>query len=128
MVKAEHTDYARAVIASALLLQRNSATGTAAFRRDVDQSRKAIQASRELLKRLRLRYRDDMAHLISGDADPRPLVSAFDADILRSVFRTLVRETGVPECQWRELAKTLVHEFTGCERVEDCLADWIIHA
>ena len=62
---------------------------------------------------------------LSEDADPRLFVSAFDADILRSAFQELVRETGVPECQWRELAKTLVHEFTGCERVEDCLVDWI---
>ena len=126
MVKVEQRDYARAVIASAFLLQRNSATGTAAFRRDMDQSRKAIQASRELLKRLRLRYRDDMAQL-SDDADPRPFVSAFDADILRSVFRTLVRETGVPDCERRDLARTLAYEFTGCERVEACLVDWIIH-
>jgi hypothetical protein len=86
MVKVEH-NYARAVIASAFLLQRNSATGTAAFRRDLDQSRKAIQASRELLKRLRLRCRNDMAQP-SDDADPRPFVSAFDADISAQLFES----------------------------------------
>lgn len=104
-----HTDMARAAIESSFLLQRSSYAGRIAFRRDMDQSRRAIAASREILKRFREHHR----------------VSAFDADILRSAFRDLVNETGAPESQWRELATSLAHEFTG-ERIEADLVDWII--
>lgn len=120
-----HTDVARAVIDASFRSRQHSMAGTAAFRRDMDQSRKVIKASRELLKRLRQLHRDDMVQVWEAADSPPVAVSAFDADILRSAFRELVLATGVPECQWRDLAKTLVHEFTGCERVEACLVDWI---
>lgn len=124
---AARLEVVRAVIESAFLLRQHSIARTAAFRRDMDQSRKTIQASRELLKRLRQLHRDDMVQ-VWEDADPPPVaVSAFDADILRSAFRDLVSETGVPECQWRDLAKTLVREYTGCEQIAAGLVDWIIH-
>ncbi|ESW62815.1 hypothetical protein X773_34085 [Mesorhizobium sp. LSJC285A00] len=61
------------------------------------------------------------------DADPSTVaVSAFQADVLRSAFRALVGETGTPECQWRDLAKALVRDFTGCELIETGLVDWIV--
>ncbi|MER8846904.1 hypothetical protein [Mesorhizobium australicum] len=121
-----HLEVARSVIETSFRLRHHSIAGASAFRRDMDQSRKTIQASRELLKRLGQRHREDVAHG-REDADAAPVaVSAFDADIIRKVFHDLVLETGVPECQWRELATSLVHEFTGCERIEADLVDWII--
>ncbi|TJV02981.1 MAG: hypothetical protein E5Y12_18180 [Mesorhizobium sp.] len=117
-----HIEIAQTVIETSYRLRHHSLAGTAAFRRDMDQSRKAIKASRELLKRLRGRDRA----LDWEGADPAPVViSAFDADILRSAFRELVRETNLPECQWRDIAASLVYEYTGCERVEACLVDWM---
>jgi hypothetical protein len=91
----------------------------------MDKTRKTIQVLRELLKRLRERQRDDTARDWE-DADPAPVaVSAFQADVLRSAFRELVKETNLPECQWRDIAVSLVYEYTGCERVEARLVDWI---
>ncbi|MEI8715060.1 hypothetical protein [Mesorhizobium sp. ISC11] len=121
-----HIEVARAVIETSFRSRHHSLAGTASFRRDMDHSRRAIEASRELLKRLRQRHRDDMAR--EGDPEPGPVaVSAFDADILRSAFRNLVRETGVPECEWRHLAESLVREYVGCEQVNVGLLDWITH-
>ncbi|MER8855402.1 hypothetical protein NKH94_28110 [Mesorhizobium australicum] len=121
-----HLEVAQSVIETSFRLRHHSIAGRAALRRDMDQSRKAIQASRDLLKRLRQHHREDVARGWE-DADAAPIaVSAFDADIIRKVFHDLVLETGVPECQWRELATSLVHEFTGCERIEAGLVDWII--
>ncbi|MEI9416494.1 hypothetical protein [Mesorhizobium sp. Cs1321R2N1] len=115
------TDIARAVVDASFLRRQGSMAGRAAFRRDMDQSRRAIAASREILKRLRQRKIDE-AH---GDVEQHR-VSAFDADILRKVFRDLVLEMKAPESQWRDLAQSLVHEFTACERVDAALVDWII--
>ncbi|WP_292140744.1 hypothetical protein, partial [Mesorhizobium sp.] len=101
--------------------------GTASFRHGMDHSRRAIEASRELLKRLRQRHRDDLARGWE-DPDTGPVaVSAFDAEILRSAFRNLVRETGVPACEWRHLAESLVRDYVGCEQIEAGLLDWITH-
>jgi hypothetical protein len=78
-------DKAKAVIEAAALIKQHSMAGTAVFRRDLDRCRKAIQASHELPKLLRQRQRDGMAR-VWEDAGPAPVaVSAFDADILRSV-------------------------------------------
>ncbi|MER9004416.1 hypothetical protein NKI15_12370 [Mesorhizobium sp. M0862] len=54
-------DIAQAATANTatLLKWQKSMEERATFRRDMDQSRRAIQASRELLKRLRQRHRDD---------------------------------------------------------------------
>ncbi|TPL79106.1 hypothetical protein FJ941_20955 [Mesorhizobium sp. B2-3-13] len=120
-----HIDMAQAAIEASFLLRHRSIAGKAAFRRDLDHSRRAIAQSRALLERLRRRHRDDTAQAWE-DAAP-VAVSAFDADILRAVFRDLVREANLPECQWRDLAKNLVSEFTGCERVETGLIEWLIH-
>ncbi|MEI9429749.1 hypothetical protein [Mesorhizobium sp. Cs1299R1N3] len=120
-----HIDMAQAAIEASFLLRHRSIAGNAAFRRDLDHSRRVIAQSRELLERLRRRHRDDTAQAWE-DAAP-VAVSAFDADILRAVFRDLVREANLPECQWRDLAKNLVSEFTGCERVETGLIEWLIH-
>ncbi|WP_292635551.1 hypothetical protein [Mesorhizobium sp.] len=111
-----HLEVAQAVIATGYLVRHNSMVGTAKFRDDVDRSRRAIEASRELLERLRQRHRDDMAQ---GRHDPDVAsvsVSAFDADILRSAFRQLVRETSVPECQWRDLARAWYMNSPGASR------------
>lgn len=116
-----HTDMARAAIETSFLLRQRSIAGRAAFRGEIDQSRRAIAASRELLKRFRQRKIDEA--LREGE---QHRVSAFDADILRKVFQDLVLEMQAPECQWRDLAQTLVCEFTGSERVEAALVDWII--
>lgn len=76
-----HTDIARAAIEASFLSRHNSLVGAAAFRRDMDRTRRTIAVSRELLKRLRQRQRDD-AHKARADAEPAPTtVSAFDADI-----------------------------------------------
>ncbi|MCQ8876281.1 hypothetical protein NP945_31030 [Mesorhizobium sp. LMG17149] len=120
-----HLEVAQAVIATGCLVRHNSMIGTAKFRQDEDRSRRAIETSRELLKRLRQRHHDDMARGWEDPGVARVAVSAFDADILRSAFRELVRQTGVPEYQWRDLATSLVHEFTGCEQMETGLVDWI---
>ncbi|WP_206632797.1 MULTISPECIES: hypothetical protein [unclassified Mesorhizobium] len=45
--------------------------------------------------------------------------------IIRKAFHDLISETRAPESQWRDLARSLVHEFTGCERIEAGLLDWI---
>ncbi|MBZ9798877.1 hypothetical protein [Mesorhizobium sp. ES1-4] len=116
-----HIDMARAAVEASFRLQQGSCAGRAAFRRDLDQSRRAIALSRALLKRLRQRKIDE-AH---GDVEQHR-VSAFDADILRSAFQDVVLETKAPETQWRDLAQALVYEFTGCERVESGLLDWIV--
>ncbi|TPL68756.1 DUF2379 family protein [Mesorhizobium sp. B2-3-15] len=122
-----HIDVARAAIEASFLLRHRSIAGNIAFRREMDHSRRAIAQARELLKRLRQRQRDGNSRAWEA-TDPVPFaVSAFDADILRAVFRDLVSEANVPECQWRDLAKSLVHEFTGCELVETGLIEWLIH-
>lgn len=122
-----HIEIARAAIETSFRLRHHSLAGTASFRRGMDHSRLAIEASRELLKRLRQRHRDDLARGWE-DPDPGPVaVSAFDADILRSAFRNLVRETSVPACEWRHLAESLVREYAGCEQVDAGLLDWITH-
>ncbi|MER8722528.1 hypothetical protein NKH64_30070 [Mesorhizobium sp. M0999] len=116
-------DIAQAATTATLLMRKKSMAESATFSRDMDQSRRAIRASRE---RLRQRHRDDVARGWE-DADPSTVVvSAFQADVFRSAFRALVRETGTPECQWRDLAKALVHDFTGCELIETGLVDWIV--
>ncbi|WP_137935370.1 hypothetical protein [Mesorhizobium comanense] len=122
---AVHSDMARAAIEASYLLRHRSVAGTAAFRRNLDHSRRVIEASRELLKRLRQRQRGDTAQAWEDAGTAPAAVSTFDADILRAVFRDLVLEMKVPECQWRDLAKSLVHEFTGCERIEAGLVEWI---
>ncbi|ESY99192.1 MULTISPECIES: nucleoside/nucleotide kinase family protein [unclassified Mesorhizobium] len=121
-------DIAQASTATAatLLMWQMSMAEPATFRREMDQSRRAIRASRELLERLRQRHRNDMAQSWE-DANPATVaVSTLQADVLRSAFRCLVRETGAPQCQWRELATSLVRDFTGCERIEAALVDWIV--
>jgi hypothetical protein len=112
-------DIASAIVEATFLARRKSVAASAVFRRDMDQTRQTIAASRALLERLRqASERRTRTAPIS--------VCAYDADIIRKVFRELVLETGVPECQWRDLAKSLVFEFTECERVEAGLLDWVI--
>ncbi|MBZ9798338.1 hypothetical protein [Mesorhizobium sp. ES1-4] len=113
------TDIARAMIDATIILQRRSLTDIALIHSDLDQSRRAIAASRDLLKRFRQRKLDEAIR-----QDLR--ISAFDADILRKAFRELILETNAPETQWRDLARSLVYEFTGCERVQSGLVDWIV--
>ncbi|MBZ9921512.1 MULTISPECIES: hypothetical protein [unclassified Mesorhizobium] len=120
-----HIDIARAAIEATFLLRRHSMVANAAFRRDIDHSRRVLAASRELLKRLRQSHGDDTSRAWA-DADPAPFtISAFDADVLRAAFRDLVLGTSVPECQWRDLAKTLVLGYAGCDEVQIGLLDWI---
>ncbi|TPJ49596.1 hypothetical protein [Mesorhizobium sp. B2-6-4] len=120
-----HTEITRAIEAT-FLLRQNSIAGTAAFRRDIDNTRKAIKASRELLKHLRRHQGEDTARP-REDADPAAIaVSAFDADLLHASFRNLVVEMNLPESQWHDLAKSLVLEYAGCEQIEGGLVGWII--
>ncbi|MES0176864.1 hypothetical protein [Mesorhizobium sp. M0006] len=122
----KHLETARAVMETSFHLQSRSMTGTAAFRSHMDHTRQAIQESRELLKRLRQRYREDMAQVLEDEDDLAPMrVSGFDADVLRSAFQNLVRDADVPECQWRVVAECLVREYVGCEQIEAGLLDWI---
>lgn len=116
-----HTEMAQAAIEASFLRRQGSYAGRAAFRRDMDQSRRAIAASREILKRLRQRKIDEALTDVEQHR-----VSAFEADILRKVFQDLALEMKAPEGQWRDLAQSLVYEFTGCERVDAALVDWII--
>ncbi|MER8722602.1 hypothetical protein NKH64_30485 [Mesorhizobium sp. M0999] len=64
-------DIAQAATATTatLLKWQKSMEERATFRQNMDQSRRAIQASRELLKRLRQRHRDEMSEG-SENADP----------------------------------------------------------
>ncbi|ESX61332.1 MULTISPECIES: hypothetical protein [unclassified Mesorhizobium] len=64
-------DIAQAATATTatLLKWQKSMEERATFRQNMDQSRRAIQASRELLKRLRQRHRDEMSES-SENADP----------------------------------------------------------
>jgi hypothetical protein len=127
MVEA-HLEIARAAIETSFRLRHHSIAGTAAFRREMDHSRRTIEASRELLKRLRQRGGDDTAEGWQDDPDLAPVaVSAFDADILRAAIRDLVRDMGIPERQWRCLGENLVREYVGCEQIEAGLLDWITH-
>ncbi|ESZ75459.1 hypothetical protein X726_14850 [Mesorhizobium sp. L103C105A0] len=59
-----------------------------------------------LLMRLRQRHRDDVARGWE-DADP-----------------STVAVSRAPECQWRDLAKALVHDWF--ELIETGLVDWIV--
>ncbi|WP_404927169.1 hypothetical protein [Mesorhizobium sp. ORM16] len=121
-----HTDTTRAAIKATILLRQKSIAGTPAFRREIDKTRNAIKASRELLKRLRQRQSEATVRPWE-DADPAAIaVSAFDADLLRASFRDLVVEMNLPESQWPGLAKSLVLEYVGCEQVEVGLLGWII--
>ncbi|PBB65210.1 hypothetical protein CK228_28440 [Mesorhizobium sp. WSM4312] len=115
------TDIARAMIDATFVSRHRSISDIAEIRRDLDQSRRAVAASRDLLKRLRQRKIDEATR----NVEQHP-VSAFDADILRNVFQKLVLEMKTPECQWRDLAQTLVYDFTGCERVQSGVLDWIV--
>ncbi|MER8564393.1 hypothetical protein NKH85_04280 [Mesorhizobium sp. M0924] len=122
----KHLETARAVMETSFQLQSRSMTGTAAFRSHMDHTRQAIQESRELLKRLRQRYREDMAQVLEDEDDLAPMrISGFDADVLRSAFQNLVRDADVPKCQWRVVAECLVREYVGCEQIEAGLLDWI---
>ncbi|ESX12013.1 hypothetical protein X766_30995 [Mesorhizobium sp. LSJC255A00] len=122
----KHLETARAVMETSFQLQSRSMTGTAAFRSHMDHTRQAIQESCELLKRLRQRYREDMAQVLEDEDDLAPMrISGFDADVLRSAFQNLVRDADVPECQWRVVAECLVREYVGCEQIEAGLLDWI---
>ncbi|MER9257893.1 hypothetical protein [Mesorhizobium sp. M0619] len=122
----KHLETARGVMETSFQLQSRSMTGTAAFRSHIDHTRQAIQESRELLKRLRQRYREDMAQVLEDEDDLAPMrISGFDADVLRSAFQNLVRDADVPECQWRVVAECLVREYVGCEQIEAGLLDWI---
>ncbi|ESZ53457.1 hypothetical protein [Mesorhizobium sp. L103C131B0] len=67
-------DIAQAATAATLLMWQMSMAEPATFRRDMDQSRRAIRASRELLERLRQRHRNDMAQSWE-DANPATLPS-----------------------------------------------------
>ncbi|MER9457986.1 hypothetical protein [Mesorhizobium sp. M0478] len=64
-------DIAQAATATTatLLKWQKSMEERATFRQNMDQSRRAIQASRDLLKRLRQHHRDDMAES-SENANP----------------------------------------------------------
>ncbi|ESZ56506.1 hypothetical protein X729_24145 [Mesorhizobium sp. L103C131B0] len=64
-------DIAQAATATAatLLKWQKSMEERATFRQNMDQSRRAIRASRELLERLRQRHRNDMAQSWE-DANP----------------------------------------------------------
>ncbi|TPK49605.1 hypothetical protein FJ492_00470 [Mesorhizobium sp. B2-5-4] len=115
------TDVARAMIDATFVSRHRSISDIASLRRDLDQSRRAVAASRDLLKRLRQRKVDEATR----NVEQHP-VSGFDADIVRNVFQKLVLETKAPECRWRGLAQSLVYDFTGCERVDAALLDWII--
>lgn len=77
-----HIDLARAAIESSFLVRQGSYGGTAAFRRNMDQSRRAIAASRDLLKRLRQRTIDETVKEAEWHR-----ISAFDADLCAMPFR-----------------------------------------
>ncbi|MEI9425034.1 hypothetical protein O7A70_28125 [Mesorhizobium sp. Cs1299R1N1] len=115
------TDIARAVVDASFLSQHHSRAYISSLRGDIAQTRRAIAASHELLKRFRQRKIDEALKDVEQHR-----VSAFDADILRKVFKDLVLEMKTPECEWRALAQSLAYEFTGCERVDAALVDWII--
>ncbi|TPL94264.1 hypothetical protein FJ960_28045 [Mesorhizobium sp. B2-3-11] len=116
-----HIDMAQAMIDASFLSQHRSMADITSLRGDIAQTRRAIAASRELLKRLRQRKIGEALR----DAEHHR-VSAWDADIVRKVFEDLVVEVKTPRSQWRAVAQYLVHEFTGSERVEPALVDWII--
>ncbi|MBZ9804785.1 hypothetical protein [Mesorhizobium sp. ES1-6] len=54
-----YKDIAQAAIEASFLLRHRSIAGNVAFRREIDHSRRVIAQSRELLKRIRERQRDD---------------------------------------------------------------------
>jgi hypothetical protein len=53
-------------------------------------------------------------------------ISAFDCDILRSAFRTLVIEERIPEDEWQSHALFLIGELTGVDDIDSGLLDWIV--
>ncbi|TPM33748.1 hypothetical protein FJ955_03140 [Mesorhizobium sp. B2-2-2] len=116
-----HMETAQTMIDATFQLQHRSRADIDSFRRDINETRRAIAASRDLLKRFRQRQMDEAFREVE-----RHPVSAFDADILRKVFQDLAFEMKTPQSEWRDLAKSLVYEFTGCERIEAGLVDWII--
>jgi hypothetical protein len=53
-------------------------------------------------------------------------VSAFDCEILRSAFHSAIIEEKIPEARWREYASQMIRDFTGIEKVDPELLDWIM--
>lgn len=122
---ATRTDTAHAVMEDFILSRHRSLVREVGFYEAMSQTRQAIAASREVLRRFRERQGDDTARAKNADRGP-VAVSAFDADIIRAACRDLIAEMNVPECQWRELARSLVREFVACEETEAGLVDWIV--
>ncbi|AZO11202.1 hypothetical protein EJ074_20495 [Mesorhizobium sp. M3A.F.Ca.ET.080.04.2.1] len=59
-------------------------------------------------------------------AQPRGDITAFECDVIREAFRKWVVEDNVPEDQWRERARRLVHTMTGVEDIDPQMLDWIV--
>ncbi|ESX13694.1 hypothetical protein X767_30055 [Mesorhizobium sp. LSJC264A00] len=122
---ATRTDTAHPVMEDFILSRHRSPVREVGFYEAMSQTRQAIAASREVLRRFRERQGDDTPRAKNTDRGP-VAVSAFDADIIRAACRDLIAEMNVPECQWRELARSLVREFVACEQTEAGLVDWIV--
>ncbi|ESY46817.1 hypothetical protein ACYG9Z_27875 [Mesorhizobium sp. RSR380A] len=122
---ATRTDTAHPVMEDFILSRHRSPVREVGFYEAMSQTRQAIATSREVLRRFRERQGDDTPRAKNTDRGP-VAVSAFDADIIRAACRDLIAEMNVPECQWRELARSLVREFVACEQTEAGLVDWIV--
>ncbi|RWH72047.1 hypothetical protein [Mesorhizobium sp.] len=53
-------------------------------------------------------------------------LSAMDADIIRTVFQTQVRDRKMPEAEWRDYAERLVKTYTSAQQIDPQIIDWII--
>ncbi|MCA0008581.1 MULTISPECIES: hypothetical protein [unclassified Mesorhizobium] len=127
---ATQTDTTRMLVEAARLSVRRTGLEIDELHRSLSFSRKAVEASRQLLKRLHEQQKDRQPGSCSefiGQAAKAPSdISAFDCDILREVFKKLVLETKVPEDKWRDLATSLIVEFTDRKQIEPALINWII--
>ncbi|WP_149804465.1 hypothetical protein [Mesorhizobium sp. NFR06] len=123
MVAESQLNAAKAAVDKTLMLRHISLAHDSQFQRDIEHSRQAIAASRELLQR---RQRQNDARALANSNRAAVTVSAFDADIIREALRKLVAETNAPECHWRDLARNLISEFVDCEAIQPGLVNWII--
>ncbi|TGT91250.1 MULTISPECIES: hypothetical protein [unclassified Mesorhizobium] len=53
-------------------------------------------------------------------------ISAFDCDVIREAFRSWVIEDKIPEHEWQERAKGLIHTLTGIEDLDPDMLEWIV--
>ncbi|MBZ9758144.1 hypothetical protein LB524_22910 [Mesorhizobium sp. ESP6-5] len=48
----------------------------------------------------------------------RPVISAFDFDVMKNALKAIIAEGDIPECEWDKQARNLAKTFSGIEADE----------